>query len=407
VNLRAALSRNGGTGAGRGAGGVHGALAAAETALALILLAGAGLMIRSMANLFHVALGFNSAHVLTLRVHLPEGRYRNASQVREFCDRLLASSSALPGVRSAAISTSLPLMDSLSLTPYRLAGTPEPNPGQRTMADFKGVSEDYFRATGTALLRGRLFTAQDAAGESPQVAIINQALARQLSPGGGDPLGRALVVGAGAKTIVGIVAGSHQTGLDSPVRPEMFLPTRSIGKMTMILRTAGEPMAYAPAVSAAVWAIDPSQPVSNLRSLEEQVDRSATQRRFDTVLFNGFGALALLLAGLGIYGALAHSVALRKREMGVRMAVGARPASVKALVFLGACKLTLWGFAAGVPLALALTRCMRSIVFGVSTADPATFAVTALLLFAVAALASYVPAARAARHNPLAAMRGE
>ncbi|MGA7239308.1 MAG: FtsX-like permease family protein, partial [Bryobacteraceae bacterium] len=403
-NLRDALSQDERVGAGRAASRAHNVLITAETAFAVILMVGAGLMIRSMANLLRVDPGFHAAHVLSQRVQLPSTRYPSERQVREFCSRLLDSAAALPGVKAAAISTSLPMHDTLSLAPYRLANQPYPRPGERTMADFKGVSENYFTAIGATLLRGRFFTKQDAMAESPQVAILNDALASQLSRFG-DPLGRALLVGTGAKTIVGIVAGSRQTGLEGPQRPEIFLPTRAIPSMTLLLRTAGDPMEAAKPAAEAVWALDPEQPVTNVRSLEDVVHGGMGQRRFDTALFAGFAALALLLAALGLYGVLSHSVTLRMREMGVRVALGAQPAGVKWLVFRDALRPTLAGIMVGTAGALALTRLMSAIVFGVSTADPATFAITAAALLAVAAVASYIPGARAARLDPLAAIR--
>lgn len=406
VNPSRALAQDARTGASRGALRLRAGLAVAQTAFAVILLAGAGLMIRSMANLRNVDPGFNAEHILTLRVQLPPTRYADAARVREFCNRLLGAASAIPGVRAAAISTSLPIMDALSLASYRVAGEPESRAGERAMADFKGVSEDYFAATGTALLRGRAFTREDAQAPSPQVAIVNDALARELAPFG-DPLGRALVVGNGPKTIVGIVAGARQMGLDTPQRPEMFLPTRSIASMALLLRTTGDPMTASRAAMAAVRAGDPEQPMSNLRSMEEHIRRGAGQRRFDAALFAAFAALALLLAALGLYGVLSHSVVLRTREIGVRMALGARPAAVKWLVLSGALRLTLIGIAAGTVGALALTRCLRGLLFGVGSADPATFAIAAAALVATAAAAAYLPAARAARLDPLRALRRE
>jgi putative ABC transport system permease protein len=406
ANLRDALSQDGRAGGGRAMRRAQGALVAAETAFAVILVVGAGLMIRSMSNLLRVDPGFRAAHVLTQRVQLPQTRYPAEAQVREFCNRLLDSAAALPGVRAAAISTSLPMHDTLSLAPYRLADQPDPRPGERVMADFKGVSEDYFTAIGATLLRGRVFIRQDTMAESPQVAIINDALANQLSRFG-DPLGRAILVGPGRKFIVGIVAGSRQTGLDAPERPEIFLPTRTIPSMTLLLRTSGDPMAAAKAAAAAVWALDPEQPVTKVRSLEDVMRSGMGQRRFDATLFAGFAGLALLLAALGLYGVLSHSVALRARELGVRMALGAQPAGIKWLVLRDALRLTLAGIVVGMAAALALTRLMSAMVFGVSTADPATFAVTAATLLTAATAASYIPAARAARLEPLAALRRE
>jgi predicted permease len=409
LNPRAALSQNARSGAGRLTQRLRNGLLMAETAFALILLAGAGLMVRGLTNLLHVEPGFDPAHVLTLRVFLPVSRYREP-QVSEFCGRLLADVSALPGVRSAAISSSLPLMDALSLAPYRLASEPEPPGGERAMADFKAVSEDYFRVTGTWLLRGRAFTRRDALAAAPQVVIVNDALATQLArrmPLHADVVGRALLVGGSPKIIVGIVAGARQMGLDSPSRPEMFLPTRSIASMTLLLRVQGDPMRHARSATEAIWAIDPDQPVSNVRPLESQIRLSAAQRRFDTALFAAFAGVALLLAGLGCYAALSHSVALRRREMGVRMALGAQPASVKWLAVRGALRITLAGIAMGMAGALALARCMKALVFGVNTADPATFLVAAAVLLSTSALAGYIPGARAARQSPVDLLRGD
>ncbi len=404
VNLREALSHDNRTGSGRGMQRVRSGLAVAETALALILVTGAGLMIRSMAKLLDVDPGFRPAHVLTLRLHRPDARCLNEAQVREFCGRLLAEVSALNGVTSAAISTGLPLGDSLALAPYSLAGDRQPRPGERPMADFKGVSEDYFRTVGSGLHRGRGFTVQDALAGSPQVVIVNEALASQLGRRG-DPLGRPLVVGTGPKTIIGIVADTRQIGLDSPGRPEMFLPTRNISAIALTVRTTGDPLAAAKRVTDAVAAIDPDQPVTNVRSLEAQISRSLAERRFDAALFAGFAALALLLAALGLFGVLSHSIELRTREMGIRMALGARPWSVRWLVLRGALKLTLTGIVVGGAGALGLMRCMAGLVFGVSTADPATFVGTAAALLATAILASWLPGARAARLDPLTALR--
>jgi putative ABC transport system permease protein len=406
ANLRDALSHDGRAGAGRTMRRAHGALIAAETAFAVILVAGAGLMIRSMANLLHVDPGFRATHVLTQRIQLPQTRYPTPASVGEFCNRLLDRVGAVSGVQAAAISTSLPMHDTLSLAPYRLANQPDPRPGERTIADFKGVSEDYFAAIGATLLRGRVFTRQDAMAESPQVAVINDALASQLSRFG-DPLGRALLVGTGSKIIVGIVAGSRQTGLDAPQRPEIFLPTRTIALMSLALRTSGDPMAVAKAAAAAVWALDPEQPVTKVRTLEEVMRSGLGQRTFDTALFAGFAALALSLAAIGLYGVLSHSVALRTREMGVRMALGAQPTRMKWLVLRDALRPTLAGIIAGTAAAFTLTHLMSAIVFGVNASDPPTFAITAAMLLAVAAAASYIPGARAARLDPLTALRRE
>jgi putative ABC transport system permease protein len=408
ANVRDTLSQDGRAGIGRGSRRLRNTLVVAEVSLALVLLAGAGLMIRSLRNVLGLDPGFNAAHVLTMHVPLPDDRYPKEEQVRRFCDQLLDRVSHLGGVESVSISSGLPLMDNLNVTTFRVEGRPPVKDGPEPETDRKAVSEDYFRTIRTPLLRGRGFTHQDATAEQPKVVVINDALARQIFPNG-DALDHVLGFGDPVKgehlTIVGIVPDTHEMGLDTPSRPEAFVPTREIENIALMVRTAGDPMALSQAVSAQVWAIDKDEPVRDIKTLEEQLHGATGQRRFDTMLFASFAGLALLLAAVGLYGVLSYSVVLRTREIGVRMALGAQPGSVVRLILANGLAMTLAGVAIGAAGAFALTQWMSSLIFQVSASDPLTFAGVAVVLVLVAVLASYIPARRASRLNPIEALR--
>ncbi len=407
-NLRLTIASGSPSSRPRSASRLRNTLAAVQIALALIALTGAGVMLHSLARILQTPPGFNPSRMLTFRLALTPSRYRTPQQVQQFCGTLLVALSALPGVRDAAISTSLPLGDALSLAPYRLAGDPEPPPGRQTMADFKGVSETYFRLTQTPLLRGRDFTLADSIADSPRAVILNQALASQLSHGHpGDLIGRALLIGTGPKIIIGIAAGTRQTGLDSPSRPEMFLPTRSIAALTILLRTTADPLAAAAPAAAAIHALDPDLPLSNLRSMDRQLQLSAAPRTFAAALFALFSALALSLAAFGLYSVLSHSVAARTRELGLRLALGAPPAAIRRLVLRSALRIASLGIAAGALGALILARAFHSLFPDLTAPDPLVFLSAAALLLAVSALATWRPAARAASVDPAISLRSQ
>jgi len=408
ANLRESLAQDGRAGIGRGAQRLRNSLVVAEVALALVLLSGAGLMLRSLVNVMDVSTGLQPDHVLSMHLRLPDDRYSKDEQVTAFTGRLIDGVSHLGGVESVGIASGLPLMDNLSVTTFRVVGEPEPPANQTPETDTKMVSEDYFRAVGTPILRGRGFTRQQAEEPQTKVVILTQSLARQIFPRG-DALGRSLKLGGNANaipvTVIGIVPDTHEMGLDSPPRPEMFLPTRNIAQMALLIRTAGDPLALAGGIRAAVSAIDKDQPVVDLKPLAEHLHGTMQQRRFDTLLFGGFAALALLLAAVGLYGVLSYSVTLRTREIGVRMALGAQGGDVIRLILVHGLRMTLAGAVLGGLGALALTQLMQSLVFGMSAADPLTFAAAALALLLVAAVASYVPARRASRMDPSRALR--
>jgi len=415
VNLQEALAQDGRAGTGRRARQLRGLLVVSEVALAVVLLAGAGLMMRSLSNVLGVNPGFRAENVLTMHIKLADDRYPDDEKLRAFCDQLLDRLSKLGGVESAAISNGLPLLDSLQVTPFKVAGQPDPPRGQAPETDVKLVSENYFATLRTPLLRGRGFTRQEAevlppgnstAAGKPTVIAITDSLARQIFPHA-DALGRTLLFGQQPATIVGIVPDTHEMGLDAPLRTEVFFPSHAIQSIALMLRTKGEPMVLAHAVEAEVRAIDGDQPVTDVKSLEEHLHGATGQRRFDTLLFAGFAGLALVLAAVGLYGVLSYSVTLRTREIGVRMALGARTGDVLGLVFRNGLGLTLLGAVIGGAAAMALTRLMQSLVFGVSASDPFTFLIAVVLLVLVAAAACYIPARRASRLDPVVALRTE
>jgi len=411
-NLQETLAQDGRAGVGRKTRRLSSSLVVAEVALALILLAGAGLMLRSLDNVLGVNPGFRADHVLAMHIRLPSTRYANDGQLNAFTDQLLDRTGDLPGVESAAVASGLPLMDSISVTTYRVEGEPAPaDPSQTPETDTKTVSEDYFRTIGAPILRGRGFQRGDAPPKDAAAAVVvTTSLARQIAPHG-DVLGRVIRLGGGDRapqgTVVGVVADTHEMGLDEVPRPELFIPGHNIQELTLMLRTKGDPMALEGPVRAAVAAIDKDQAVVDLKPLADYLHGTTQQRRFDSSLFGGFAALALLLAAVGLYGVLSYSVTLRTREIGVRVAVGAGSRDVIRLILRHGLAMVLIGTAAGAVGALELTRFMQSLVFGMSASDPLTFTAVALLLLMVAAVACYVPARRASRMDPMRALRVE
>jgi len=385
-------------------------LVVSEVALAVILLAGAGLMIRSLASMLSINPGFRSDHILTLHVPLPGSKYEKPAQLRAFCDSLLGRLTRLPGVESAAIASGLPMLDTLSLSPFRIEGRPAPASAERQMADQKTVSEDYFRVLRTPLLKGRSFTRQDAEREEAEVVVVNEAFVRHFLPDA-DPVGQVLIFGAAdkpiRKQIVGVAAGTRQMGLDTDMRPEIFFPTRQVSRISLMVRTAGDPLRLASAVSEQVWSIDKDQPVADIMTMDKRMSESSAPRRFNMLLFAAFAALALLLAAVGMYGVLSYTVTLRTREMGLRMALGASPSQILKLIVGQGLAMTLIGIVIGTAAAFGLTELMRSLLFGISPNDPFTFIGVPLVLFAVALLASYLPARRAARLDPMQSLRVE
>ncbi|HWF45453.1 MAG TPA: ABC transporter permease [Bryobacteraceae bacterium] len=385
------------------------ALVIVEIALSLILLAGAGLMLRSLASIMSLDLGFRPDHLLTMGISLPDSRYKNPKQVEAFNDRLLDRVQHLPGVLSASLSTALP-MRSISESSYQLPGK-SVDPQRPTVTDWSRVTQGYVRTIGLRLLRGRDLTRDDVFADEPNVALVNNAFARANWPNQ-DPLGKVFVFGGehGHQvnfTVVGVVSDAHQFGPDSAPHTEIYLPSNQMHGMWLAVRTASDPLALANAVKRQVWAIDKDEPVSEVDSMDGIFREWIAPRRFNMTVLVNFAAISLLLAAVGLYSVLAYSVSLRTREIGIRVALGAEPKNVAGFIMRQGAVLTLIGIVAGLAGAFALTRFMQSILFGVSPFDPTTFGCGCVLLLGIALAASYFPARRAARVDPIEALRAE
>ncbi len=383
-----------------------------EVAAALVVLIGAGLMIRSFLALSHVDPGFRSERLLTLQVTLPANKYPNPVQQGQFFDRLLPRLRSLPGVNGVGSVSILPLggwAENAEVTlEKRVIETSDPHPP----VALRTCSPDYFSVMGIALQRGRVFGPADSA-QSTAVAIVEQGLADRLWPGE-DPLGKRLRINDMGPTspfreVVGVVHDIKHQALDAQSRGHLYLPYSQVPgpMMSIVLRTAGEPTAVARGVREAVGSIDRNQPVADVSTMEEVVARSVAQPRFNTILFGIFAAVALFLAVVGVYGVMAYSVTQRTNEIGIRMSLGAREEQVLQMIVGQGLWLTGLGVGIGLVLAAWLTRLMAGLLFGIGTLDLTTFGGVALLLALLGFLASYLPARRATRVNPIIALRHE
>jgi putative ABC transport system permease protein len=397
--------------------GVRSGLVVAEVALALVLLIGAGLLLRSFARLTRVQPGFDPEHVITLSMSLSPARYGTSETLVRFARDLRERAAALPGVTAAALTYGLPLGEAADQSVWP-EGRPTPTPEERQEAMVYATTPGYLEAMRIPLLRGRFFT--DADGGSHPVCVIDDAFARKLFAGE-EPLGRRLVdeergPGKGPE-IVGVVGHVLQFGLDGagPVQLGLYVPYRATaqrmpkfaGNVTLVVRAAGDPRALEPALREAVRSIDSEQPVFGVQTMEEAVSRSLGDRRFSLALLVAFAALAVSLALVGIYGVMSYSVAQRTREIGIRMALGAAQSRVLGLVIAQGARLAALGVAIGIASALALSRVLRTLLFGVSATDPLTYAAIGGLLALVALGACWLPARRAARVDPVIALRAE
>ena len=391
---------------------LRGALAIAETALALVLLVGAGLMLKSLYHLIQVSPGFQPAHVLTMEMDLRTDRYSKAPAILNFWQQLLDRVRVIPGVETAALGSSIPLSGDHSRGDVTIEGLPIPGPGEFPHPDRHTISTAYLTAMGIPLLRGRNFSDSDNE-TAPDVALINSTMARRFWADG-DPIGKRFLWGHPDTdkkwfTIVGVVADTKLYGLDNPARLEIYYPylQRPNSDMNLVVRSAVDPSSLTASIRAAVAAIDKDQPIFAVHTMQELVDDSISTRRLTLVLLGIFSALALILAAIGIYGVVAYSVALRTQEIGIRMALGAQSQDVLRLVLGQGARIAFFGVAIGLAAAAALARLLSSLLFSVSASDPITFATVAVLLIAVALLACYIPARRALRVDPIIALRYE
>jgi putative ABC transport system permease protein len=404
---------------GKGSGGqsprsrrMRGALVIAEVALAIVLLTSAGLLVKSFVRLQQVETGFDTENVLTMVVRLPGRKYQEHHQVVAFFRQAEDRIRALPGVRDIGIVNYLPFYGGLgAATGFTVKGRPEPLPGEGPSTDVRVADAGYFRTMGIPLVRGRNFTDLEDT-EARHVVLINEAMARQNFPGE-DPIGKRITVFMSFEPvpteIVGIVRDVKYESLVKEASPMVYMPLPELlyPAMTLVLRTDGNPADMAPTVQRVVREIDPDQPISDVRTMNQVMAEWVDRDRFNTLLLGIFAGLATLLAAVGIFGVMSYSVTLRTREIGLRMALGAQRGEVLGLILKQGFLLTLIGIALGLAGAVALTRVMSGLLFDVGSTDPATFAAIVLLFALVSLIACYLPARRATRVDPLTALRSE
>ena len=383
-----------------------GALVVSEVALALLLLCGAGLMLRSFMCLHRVSPGFQTEHLLSMKIALPGGIYRKPEQTRAYLGRLIGRLQTLPGVASVAAASTLPLSGESDWDTFLIADGASADWAKASAADWRGVSANFFETLHIPLLRGREFTPADE--QNPNTIIINEAMARKFWPEA-DPIGKTLLTRdyRHPLEIIGIVGDVRGAGLKAQASPEMYTPLGGFWYAFLVLRINQEPSQMASAVRKEIAALDSGVPTYQVATMDQLLSASVAAQRFNLFLLVLFAALALGLAAVGIYGVLAFGVGRRTREIGIRLALGARPRDVLRLVVRQGMQPVIAGVLVGTAGALALTRLMASLLYSVSPTDPATFVAVPVLLTMVAWIACYVPARRAMRIDPTVALRVE
>jgi putative ABC transport system permease protein len=381
-------------------------LVVGQVALSLLLLIGAGLLLRSFGRLLRIDPGFDPHNVLTMNVSLPTVKYAKSQQQIAFFDEVLRRVSSLPGVRNAAISAALPL-SAKRITPLLPEGQPDVPLAQRPFVDIEAISPQWFQTMRVPLLGGREFTDADNA-LAPKVIIVNETFARRFWPNQ-NPIGKHVVVGRGPdpSEVVGMAADVRNNGLAQDTQAQLYLPFQQLpwGNMNLLVRTAVQPSSLISAVRAQISSVDPDQPVTDIQTVDHFMDSSRAQPRFTMLLLGVFSAAALALAVIGIYGVLAYSVTQRRQELGIRLALGAERGNILGLVVRQGLMLAGVGIAVGLVAALFLTRLMSSLLYKVGVLDLTTFALTPLAFLVIALLASYLPALRATKVNPVEALR--
>jgi len=387
-------------------------LVVVEMALALVLLVSSGLLIRSLVRLQHVNPGFDPHNVLAADLDLPGQKYTNAKQ-DQFARELLPKLAALPGVQHVAGVFPLPMTGSEMRISVEIEGRPVAKSDEVHSTIFS-ITPDYFRAMKISLLQGREFTPQDTPDSNP-IVIVNESLARQFFPGE-NPIGKHIRPGISVdekpsrmREIVGVVADVKFKDLTSEWLPTSYLPQSQIpiGNITIVARTSGDPSSLARPLAETVRSIDPDLAAYNVRTVEDYLDDTIAIPRFNTLLLGIFAGLALVLTAIGLYGVISYSVAQRTHEIGIRMALGGQPKDMLRLVVGQGIRLALYGIGLGLVAAFAFTHFLSSLLFGVSTTDPISFATVVFTLLAVVLLACYIPARRAMRVNPMVALRYE
>jgi putative ABC transport system permease protein len=416
MDLRETLNEGSrGSTAGPGQHRVRGVLVAMEIALATLLLVGSGLFLRSFSRLRDIAPGFRADHLLVADIPLSQNAYAKPERRYEFFDRLIERARALPGVSSVGAASFLPVSGGGSIIHFNVQGRPPKTPHDFVAAGYRTVTPGYLETLKVPLLQGRLFTAADNE-KAPAVVVINATMARTFS--GENPLGKRMQIGATPEQevpwmeIVGVV-GDALPGLGLGPQAEMYLPFRQadallpVFQLSVVLRTSGDPNLQASALRSALAEIDPSQPLVKVRTMEDNMASTVAQPRFRTWLIGIFAGLALTLAAVGIYGVMSYSVTQRTNEIGIRVTLGAGPADVFRNVIGEGLRFALLGAGIGIASSLALTRLLRSFLYGISASDPLTFSGVAILLLFVALAASFFPARRATRVDPIVALRYE
>ena len=401
----------------RASGAFRASLVVGQFALSLVLLAGAGLLLRTFAALLATPSGMATEHVLTMRIPFPLGspRYKTPDDALDrFYHPLLARIRALPGVQDAGLINLLPLQQTGNNGNFAVVGEMYASVAEQPFAEFRVVSPGYFAVLRIPVLRGRDASTSDRA-KSAQVVLVNQQLVTRFFHGQ-DAIGRSLQIGPPSPsnppvTIVGVVGSVRQSGLDTDPRPELYFPTGqasgSLANMTLVVRTAGDPVLATKAVIGAVHEIDSAQPVYGVRTMDDVLQGSVANQKLNLGLLGTFAAIALVLAIAGIYGVMAYNVSQRTREFGIRLALGSETSSVQRLVVWQGARLALAGLALGIPAAFLLTRLLAGVLYGVAPNDPLTFAAVAALLAAVSVIASYLPSRRVTLVDPIIAMRAE
>lgn len=383
-----------------------------EVALALVLLTGAGLMIKSFIRLQNVDPGFNSTNVLTLKISLPASKYPEANKQRIFFQQLLEQIAELPTVKESSATTELPIGGSNSAFPVSVEGQPQVLSGDQPIAFYNAISSNYFRAMGIPLMNGRYFNANDEGESSSKVIIIDETMANRFFPDE-DPIGKRLIVASGKPTpyeVIGIVNAIKFHGLDlNSTIPAMYVPYLQLpqAKMTLVISSTSTPTSLASAVRDIVRRLDKEQPISQIYTMEQLLSESLSQKRFYTLLLTVFAVISLFLASAGIYGVMSYSITQRTHEIGIRMALGARQIDIIKLIIRQNFILIIIGALVGLAGAFALTRFLSNLLYEVTATDPSTFAIVVTVLLATALLACYIPAQKATALDPMIILRQE
>jgi putative ABC transport system permease protein len=390
----------------------RGMLVISEIAFSLMLLAGAGLMIGSFVRLLNVRLGFDRANVFTMQLSLPQAQYKDQAQVINFYQQLIHRINSLSGVKAAAFVNNLPMTEEHATASFEAEGRTLDSAS--AIADYHIISQDYFRVMNIALMRGRTYTELDS--QRPAAVVINQTMARDFWPGE-DAMGKRIRLKADAPwlTIVGIISDIKNHGPSRPTSPEMYFPHSNqdfglwadLRSMTLVVRTSSDHQGIIGAVRHEIGMIDSDLPVYKVQTMEHVIAGSIAETRFTMELLSLFGGLALILAAIGVYGVMSHSVVQRTHEVGIRKALGARPADIASMFVKQGFILASTGVAIGMSGALAVSRVMSGLLYGLRATDPATLLGVAALLALVALVAAYLPARRAANVDPMVALRYE